>query len=138
MINFNEKLQCLTFLLYERNSFSLKNISRSTIYIGQSYHTTTVPITISMCPSPVQPKATSREICSLENYIYLLFCNKGDHKPEEPWGVSPKKERNKVIGFKRSIALIGSEQSRVVDERANVKSGLQSGPSVLSPWKPQS
>lgn len=49
-----------------------------------------------------------------------------------------KKERKRVKGFKRSIALMGSEQSRAVDERANMKSGLQSRTRVLFPWKPQS
>ena len=49
-------------------------------------------------------------------------------------GVSPRKETKGVItGFKRSNALIGSEKSRAVDERVNMKSGLQSRPRVLFP-----
>ena len=50
-----------------------------------------------------------------------------------------RKKRNEVIiGFKRSNALIGSEQSSAADKRVNMKSGLQSRPRVLFPGKPQS
>lgn len=41
-------------------------------------------------------------------------------------------------GFKRSSALIDSEQSRTGDKRVNMKSGLQRGPRVFFAARPQS
>lgn len=95
------------------------------------------PIIILKRSSPICRKPPARNAV-VWKITFIDSYNKGDHKPEEPWGVSGKKGRNRVIGFKRSIALMGSEQSKAVDERANVKSGLQSRTRVLFPWNPQS
>lgn len=60
MINFSQKLECLTFLQYERNRFSLKNTGKNAKYIGQANHMNTVPTTILMCSGPISQRPLAR------------------------------------------------------------------------------
>ena len=115
---------------------------KSTICMGQSSHMKMVPMTIFMCFNPISQrllieKAVVWKVTSIDFFFFLTTMETTNYRNHG--GVSPRKERNGVItGFRRSNALIGSEKSRAVDERVNMKSGLQSRPRVLFPWKPQS
>lgn len=88
-----------------------------------------IPITIFMCSSPISQRLLAEKAIVWKITFTDFFFPIRETTNQKNHGTShPRKKGRVFTGFKGSNALIGSDQRRAVDERVNVKSGLQSRP----------